>query len=270
VAAGAWPNVVALPGCTGVLLAPALVAYAAHCGTTSPDVVFGDDVAAAVRRVPTKRCVAHPDAALGNGRDIAFCTLAAPVTDVEPLELLAAADAAELAPGISITQVGFGLDADDGVFGSKRETAGVLTTLGDDFVVQGTTGGTCAGDSGGPALVDLAELDGTRASGWRVLGLLSAGTSYRCEVSTDHYSSLDAVRDWLQSASGIELPSSDSVAEPPAAAGSASPACQLAPSGLSAGSVAGTLWAAAVLLVRGRRRRRGRSIAERERLAISN
>jgi hypothetical protein len=34
-----------------------------------------------------------------------------------------------------------------------------VPSLGDDFVVRAGTGGTCAGDSGGPALVRLDAID---------------------------------------------------------------------------------------------------------------
>jgi hypothetical protein len=255
VADGQWANVVAVNPCTGVLLAPSLVAFAAHCGTDISEVLFGNDVATPILRVSTERCVAHPDASLGNGRDIAFCTLAEPVTGIAPLEIFATKDAVALEPGIPITQVGFGLDTDEGVFGVKRETTGMLATLGDDFVVQGTTGGTCAGDSGGPALVRLDAIDAGRPDEWRVLGLLSAGTSYECEVSTDHYTSLDAVVDWLESTSGTKLSSDASIAPPPSASGSVG--CQVSPLRPKAPAATDAFAAAAVALLC--RRKRGTS-----------
>jgi hypothetical protein len=65
--------------------------------------------------------------------------------------------------------------------------------------------GTCLGDSGGPALLDVS--DAGDPPSYETLALLSAGSSYGCRVSTDHYSRLAGVRDWLEQESGIELSS---------------------------------------------------------------
>jgi hypothetical protein len=186
------------------------------------EVLVGSDAAAPIRRIPIDRCRVHPDAALGNGRDIGFCLLREPLTDIAPLKLLEPSEAAAVAPGMPVTQVGFGIDHDDGAFGVKRETNGILTTLGDDFVVQGTTGGTCVGDSGGPALVRIDPVGPSRSPEWRTLGLLSAGTSYDCEVSTDHYTNLEAVRRWLEAESGADLSSDEESAPASNATGSSS------------------------------------------------
>jgi len=167
--------------------------------------MIGNDTATPKRRVRVEGCRAHPDAALGNGRDVAFCLLAESITDVPAVLLLEDAEQELVRVGTPVTQIGFGLDTDEGVFGVKRRTTAEVQRLGDDLVIAGTTGGTCEGDSGGPALVRLADLDPALPSEWRLLGLLSAGTSFDCEVSTDHYSNIRGVRSWIESESGVDL-----------------------------------------------------------------
>jgi hypothetical protein len=205
VAAGDWESVVALQLCTGVLVTDRLVLYAAHCGTHPAEVVIGNDTSTPKRRVRIDECRAHPDAALGNGRDVAYCLLAESIADVPPVRLLADEEQALVSVGTPVTEVGFGLDTDQGLFGVKRRTVAQVQALGDDLVMAGTDGGTCEGDSGGPALVRLDDLDPALPPEWRLLGLLSAGTSFHCEVSTDHYSNVRGVRSWIESASGVDL-----------------------------------------------------------------
>jgi hypothetical protein len=201
---GRFENVVALATCTGILVAPSVVVYAAHCGTSFHEALFGSDVVAPERRASLARCSAHPDAALGNGRDVAFCELSEPVLDVPPLELLDDAQAADVVAGAEVREVGYGLESDEGAFGTKREGSGTIVTLGDDVVIRGTDSGTCSGDSGGPALVRV-DADANGEDTFRALGILSAGTSFDCGPSTDHYTNLRSVRPWLETETGTEL-----------------------------------------------------------------
>src|SRR5262252_6588464 len=65
-----WPNVVAMnEACSGVLLHPDLVVYAAHCGTSFTRVWSSS------QEVAVRDCQALPNAALG-GTDLAYCRLA--------------------------------------------------------------------------------------------------------------------------------------------------------------------------------------------------
>jgi hypothetical protein len=205
VAEGDWESVVALQGCTGVLVTDRLVLYAAHCGTYFSEMLIGSNAATPRLRLPIDECRAHPDAALGNGLDVAYCLLAQPTTDLPAVQPIEDDEQALVRIGTPVTEIGFGLDTDQGLFGIKRQTVAQVQALGDDLVIAGTSGGTCEGDSGGPALVRLDDLDPALPPEWRLLGLLSAGTSFHCGVSTDHYSNIRAVRSWIESQSGIAL-----------------------------------------------------------------
>jgi hypothetical protein len=200
-----WPAVVALDlGCTATLVHPEVIVYAAHCGTGIRKVSFGEDATRPARVAETQRCEAHPRAALGNGFDVAFCLLGEPVTDVPVLPIAAGCELDGARAGTSGTLVGFGVDRDDGAFGIKRSAPVVLGALGPDLVVVPATVGSCAGDSGGPLLIDvLAPAEGGRSH--RVLGVLSAASMATCEPSTEHYSYLPSLLPWLESASEREL-----------------------------------------------------------------
>jgi hypothetical protein len=203
VAPGEWEAVVAMRWCTGVIVADRLVVYAAHCGTDFDEIAIGTDAFAPQRRIPVSGCRAHPDAALGNGRDIALCSLRESAGDVPSIELMTETEAAAVQPGAMVRQVGYGKDSNAGAFGTKRETVGYVEKLGDNIVIAGKGGGTCEGDSGGPALLRLDPPNAAGAPEWRVLGLLSGGTSFDCAVSTDHYSSASVARAWIEDESGI-------------------------------------------------------------------
>jgi V8-like Glu-specific endopeptidase len=227
---GNWENVVALSTCTAVLVAPTLVVYAAHCGTSFYEVALGSDVSAPFERAAVARCRAHPDAALGNGRDVAYCLLSEPVLDVPALKLPVDAELAAVQAGTAVRQVGYGVDRDGGLFGTKRESTGVVLTVGDDIVIAGVESGTCTGDSGGPALIQADSFTPASPPEWRVLGLLSAGTSFDCGVSTDHYSNLHDVRHWLEFDSGVALTATvPEPAAPPPEAPASAPTCALSP-----------------------------------------
>jgi hypothetical protein len=76
-----WPTTVSLGGCTGTLVHPELVIYAAHCGHVG-SIYLGDSTSAPGRTLQPQYCKTYPGGGPGNGTDWAFCKLSAPVTDV--------------------------------------------------------------------------------------------------------------------------------------------------------------------------------------------
>lgn len=215
---GAWPMVAWLDnGCTGVLIAEDLVAFAAHCGTQVSAIWLGDllnvtvdartQVARAsdgpgVTKIPVASCVANPNWQLGASTDVAFCTLDAPAlqaTEIAP-PLLGCANAF-VTPGTTATLVGFGLSETDTAPGTKRVVQASVVSLGTNIQIGDAEHGTCAGDSGSPAFVRVGDGD---ASEWQVLGLLSSGLSGEA-CGAGFYTPMSNALVWIESASHRDL-----------------------------------------------------------------
>lgn len=196
----AWPTTVALGGCTGTLVHPELVVFAAHCmeGGGGPSLAtFGDDENYPAFSVPTKSCAADPKYYAQSGHDVAFCKLAKPVTQVPIVPILMGCETQVLVQGAQVIAVGFG-QANDGLgWGPKREVAMALNSVqnGEAFI-GGAGKDTCYGDSGGPVFVQLGD------GSWRVFGITSYGEY--CGGG-GYYSMMHTAIDWLEQTSGLDL-----------------------------------------------------------------
>lgn len=170
----AWPTTVSLGGCTGTLVHPEVVVYAAHCGPEIPSVWFGEQAFSGDgRQVATSQCHVNPSYLDGMGErheDWAFCRLAEPVTDVPIVPPLMGCETTLLTPGRPVTVVGFGLDENDNS-GIKRQGETELQWITEDGAVLAGNGevGSCFGDSGGPIYLQLPD------GSWRVFGIVSGG-----------------------------------------------------------------------------------------------
>lgn len=167
--------------CTGSLVHPQVVVFAAHCmdpgssWATPGSVMFGENVDTPVRIFPVSHCEIHPGW-WEVGLDLAVCVLEKPAHGVPIVPLLMGCEVDALQPGVEVTIAGFGastatLDDQGEVVadgaGPKRYTTQTVTVVDEavgDVVMVGQGTGACFGDSGGPAMVQLA--DGT----WRVFG----------------------------------------------------------------------------------------------------
>ena len=205
----AWPSVVSLTSsqgaCTGTLIHPELVVYAAHCGDSFVSVEFGDTRSAVFgRSVWTQDCRIHhvvDNGNLGSGQDIAFCRLAEPVTDVAIVPPLMGCETSVIYPGAEVVAVGFG-EAEDGTFDVKREVTINVNQVGVEVSAGGLGQGTCQGDSGGPLFIKLkTELNGDDT--WRVFGVTSFGPP-GCEGGANFGLMYDNMA-WLESESGLDL-----------------------------------------------------------------
>ncbi len=199
-----WPTTVSMEGaCTGSLVHPQVVIFAAHCGSNYNQVTFGETIDGTPgRSVATDFCRTYPGGGPGGGDDFAFCVLAEPQDDIELVPILMGCETSVLTPGRQVTAVGFG-DADTGPYGIKREVTMPIGFIdGNNEIFVGGGGlDTCQGDSGGPLFVQMPESDGGDGT-WRVFGITSYGNA--CGGG-GYYSMMHIGIEWFESESGFDL-----------------------------------------------------------------
>lgn len=196
-AACGWPTTVSMLGsCTGTLVHPEVVIYAAHCGSNYNAVTLGETVNGPKRQVQTDFCRTFPGGGPGKGNDWAFCKLAQPQLDIPIVPILMGCETDILQPGQLVTIVGYG-NADTGPYGVKREVVTTINNIsGDEASIGGGGKDSCQGDSGGPVFVQVAD------GSWRVFGITSYGGA--CGTG-GMYSMMHVGIDWFEAESGIDL-----------------------------------------------------------------
>jgi hypothetical protein len=200
-----WPTTVGLDDrCSGTLIHPSLVVYAAHCGANVNEVYFGADLARPERVARTRRCAVRPGGGPGNGRDIAFCVLDTPQLDIPIVPPIGGCELDVLERGREVVVVGFGI-TDSGESGVKHEARTLIVDFNESGEIFLYSEGvdTCTGDSGGPAFVELSVDDGYDGS-WRLLAITSYGTNEACG-SGGYYSPVLDSLDWIESESGLDV-----------------------------------------------------------------
>ncbi|HEY0134000.1 MAG TPA: trypsin-like serine protease [Nannocystis sp.] len=195
VATCGWPTTVSMEGaCSGTLVNPQVVIFAAHCGSNYNEVVLGESLNSPKRQLQVDFCKTYQGQQ--SGTDFAFCKLKEPVLDVPIVPILMGCETEILQPGQEVTIVGFG-DADTGPYGVKRE---VVTTINEiqnnEAFIGGNGKDSCQGDSGGPVYVKLPD------GSWRVFGITSYGGA--CG-SGGYYSMMHLGMTWFEEQSGIDL-----------------------------------------------------------------
>jgi len=195
VSACEWPTTVSLGGCTGTLVHPEVVIYAAHCGVIS-EVFLGDSTYEQGRTVYPEFCEVYPGGGPGGGNDWAVCKLSEAITDIAIVPPLMGCEADVLVEGREVMIVGFG-NTDDGNFGVKYEAT---TTFGyiqnNEAFVGGGGVDTCQGDSGGPVYVQIDD------GSWRVFGITSYGDG--CGGG-GWYSMMHIGMTWFEDTTGVDL-----------------------------------------------------------------
>ena len=194
-----WPSAVLLFDegllCTGTLVHPRIVLYAAHCGVDFTRVEFGERLGTGYVADVTE-CRRATTADRVGPMDHAYCELARPVDGVPIAPVLFGCEADILIPGREVTIVGFGENESEQA-GVKR--AAVTTFDGTDggMLVIGSDGVSPSyGDSGGPAFVRLD--DGT----WRAFGIVSGGNG---PGMPSYYVDMRNAAAWVESQSGHDL-----------------------------------------------------------------
>ncbi len=185
--------------CTGTLLGPRLVVYAAHCGVEVHEVRFGEAMRGPglQERVGVEHCVALPGGGPTTGDDLAYCVLETAVPQVPVVPPLMGCEVQVVVPGAPVTLVGFGRD-EDGTVGLKREVDTVVVEVSPtgEIRIGGDGADTCKGDSGGPAFIELDD------GSWRVFGVTSWGRGCgQGGWSTPLPSGIP----WLEGQSGMDL-----------------------------------------------------------------
>lgn len=213
----AFPSVVSVTngtsGCSGTLLAPDLVLYAAHCGTDMLWAYPGPFRDRALR-VPIAHCEEHPlyrRGALSElGHDFAICTLMTPI-DAPIVPIASACEVASLrTTAAPVVFVGYGL-TETGMDGTKRAATGTARihdgssgfgTYDMVTVTSDTDGvGVCPGDSGGPDFMRLGDGTFRLLSVHSVTGSECNASGGRAHESPPAYAALA----WIESSTGRDV-----------------------------------------------------------------
>ncbi len=204
VSACAWPTTVAVFNngalCTGTLVHPRVVVYAAHCGGGNKKIYFGEDLQAPAHILTPDLCMTYPDykGVSDQAHDWAFCRLPKPVTDIPITPVVYGCETEIVHKGRDAAVVGFG-QTHQGITGRKNWGMTPIHSVATGSANVGGQGqpGICPGDSGGPAYVEYPD------GSWHVFGIASTVTGGCGGVGT--HSLMWRAVPWIEENSGIDI-----------------------------------------------------------------
>jgi MYXO-CTERM domain-containing protein len=205
-----WPTVVAVTSqqgylCTGTLVHPRVVIFAAHCGAGSRTIRFGESAWNGGVGI-NANCQTNPSYDQSQATDWGFCVLDQEVTQLPIAPVLFGCELEQLVPQSEVAVVGFGKNTNAGGDGTKRWALTTLQYVDIDGNTTGVGGGgepsICPGDSGGPAFIKGD--DGI----WRVFGIASTvnlGPNGEDCGGLGTHSIVAGAVEWIEEASGYDI-----------------------------------------------------------------
>lgn len=198
-----FPGVVLLGNCTGTLVHPKVVVYAAHCGKRQS--VTLTHASGKGKRLAVERCNTNPryGSASQEHLDWAYCILKEEATDWPIIPVAAGCEMDMLAKsGGEVVQCGFGRSNDGGPsFGRKRYAASKISRVSKGEITVGDSGGVvaCPGDSGGPLLARLED------GSWRTIGITSTYNGRCGSGGMNTYANIASALSWIEKDSKIDI-----------------------------------------------------------------
>ncbi|NJL03303.1 MAG: trypsin-like serine protease [Spirulinaceae cyanobacterium SM2_1_0] len=200
-----WPSVVLVTSegslCTGTLIHPKVVLYAAHCGDSEKSIHFGDSKEVN-RTVPVEYCQINPDNKGLPHFDWAYCVLKDEVTEIPFTPVGYGCEIEQyLYEGQEIEIVGFGDDLGETGSGRKRWGISKIVHMADGHTFSAGNGAAtvCSGDSGGPAFIRYPD------GSWHTFGITVGKFSETCDHFNAYYSAAHNAAEWVEEHSGIDV-----------------------------------------------------------------